>query len=205
MTVAGIEASSEAGLVARTQRGEESAFEALFEVHKRRVYFICLRMIHDATEAEDLTQEVFIKVFRKISTFRGEAAFSTWLQRLVLNEVFSHLRKKRAQRVFLNEAAFLQERSAEVEPGGNDLRLEGCVDRITLRRAIADLPPGYRAAFLLHDVEGYRHSEIARLMNWSVGNSKSLVFKARRRLRRWFCLDQASGIADPCSSALMTL
>jgi RNA polymerase sigma-70 factor (ECF subfamily) len=205
MTAAGIEASAEAGLIARAQRGEEAAFEALFEAHKRRVYFICLRMIHDAAEAEDLTQEVFIKVFRKISTFRGDAAFSTWLQRLVLNEVFGHLRKKRAQPVFLDKTSSSKEGLAEVEPGGNDLQLEGCVDRITLRRAIAKLPPGYRAAFLLHDVEGYRHSEIARLMNWSVGNSKSLVFKARRRLRRWFCLDRASGTADPCGSPAMTL
>lgn len=202
MRIVGIEASREVSWVARAQRGEEAAFEALFEAHKRRVYFICLRMVHDPAEAEDLTQEVFIKVFRKISTFRGEAAFSTWLQRLVLNEALSYLRKKRTQRMFLEATGSSPEGSAGPEQGRNDSRLVGCVDRITLRRAIAELPPGYRTAFLLHDVEGYRHSEIARLMNWSVGNSKSLVFKARRRLRRWLRLDQAP---DPCLAPAVTL
>jgi RNA polymerase sigma-70 factor, ECF subfamily len=205
MMAAGLEASTEASLVARAQQGEEAAFEALFEAHKRRVYFICLRIIHDTAEAEDLTQEVFIKVFRKISTFRGEAAFSTWLQRLALNEVLSHIRKKRAQRVFLEEPSPSREGSVEPEQGGNDLRLAGCVDRIALRRAIAELPPGYRTAFVLHDVKGYRHSEIARLMNWSIGNSKSLVFKARRRLRQWFRLDRPPATPDCCSSPALTL
>jgi RNA polymerase sigma-70 factor, ECF subfamily len=175
--------ASSADLVARAQRGEEAAFAALFKAYNRRVYWLCLRMAGSPAEAEDLTQEVFLKLFRKISTFRGESTFSTWLHRLAVNEILMHLRKKRLDTVPLEGDDASHEGPAKREHGTDDLRLTGTVDRITLDRAVAELPFGYRTAFLLHDVEGYEHSEIARIMNWSAGNSKSQLHKARRKLR----------------------
>jgi RNA polymerase sigma-70 factor, ECF subfamily len=177
-----------ADLVTRAQRGEEAAFAVLFKAYNRRIYSVCLRMAGSPVEAEDLTQEVFLKVFRKISTFRGESMFATWLHRLAVNEILMHLRRKRLDIVPLEGCDASHEGPAKWEHGNDDLQLTGTVDRVTLDRAVAELPFGYRTAFLLHDVEGYEHSEIARAMNWSVGNSKSQLHKARRKLRVWFRL-----------------
>ena len=176
-------AASEAQLIARAQRGDEQAFAALFEAHKRRVYSLCLRMTGNTAEAEDLTQEAFLQLFRKISTFRGESAFSTWLHRLAVNVVLMHLRKKGLQQVSLDEVDTSQDEPVKRDYGSDDQRLMGSVDRIGLQRAIADLPPGYRTVFVLHDVEGYEHNEIAEIMKCSVGNSKSQLHKARMKLR----------------------
>jgi RNA polymerase sigma-70 factor (ECF subfamily) len=176
-------AASETQLIARAQRGDEEAFAALFETHKRRVYSLCLRMTGNTAEAEDLTQEAFLQLFRKISTFRGESAFSTWLHRLAVNVVLMHLRKKGLQVISLDETDTFKEEPVKRDYGDDDRRLTGSVDRICLQRAIADLPPGYRAVFVLHDVEGYEHNEIAEIMNCSVGNSKSQLHKARMKLR----------------------
>ena len=176
-------AASEAQLIARAQRGEEEAFAALFEAHKRRVYSLCLRMTGNTAEAEDLTQEAFLQLFRKISTFRGESAFSTWLHRLAVNVVLMHLRKKGLQQISLDEVDTSQDEPVKRDYGSDDRRLTGSVDRIGLQNAIADLPPGYRTVFVLHDVEGYEHNEIAEIMNCSVGNSKSQLHKARMKLR----------------------
>lgn len=174
---------SEYELIKRAQRGEETAFEALFETYKRRVYALCYRLTASAADAEDLTQEAFLKLFRKISSFRGESSFYTWLHRLVMNEGLMYVRKKRVPQVPLEEIQPWREEPVMRDPGRRDRRLSSCLDRITLNRAIAQLPPGYRAAFLLYDVEGYRHGEIAQMMKWSLGNSKSQVFKARRKMR----------------------
>jgi RNA polymerase sigma-70 factor, ECF subfamily len=176
-------ATSETQLIARAQRGDEEAFAALFEMHKRRVYSLCLRMTGDATEAEDLAQEAFLQLFRKIATFRGESAFSTWLHRLVVNVVLMHLRKKGLQQVPLEETDNSQEDAIKREYGDDDRRLLGSIDRLVLARAIEELPPGYRSVFVLHDVEGYEHNEIAQIMDCSVGNSKSQLHKARLKLR----------------------
>jgi RNA polymerase sigma-70 factor (ECF subfamily) len=176
-------AASEGQLIARAQRGDEEAFAALFETHKRRVYSLCLRMTGNTAEAEDLTQEAFLQLFRKISTFRGESAFSTWLHRLAVNVVLMHLRKKGLQQISLDEADTSQDEPIKRDYGSDDLRLTGSVDRIGLQKAIADLPPGYRMVFVLHDVEGYEHNEIAEIMKCSVGNSKSQLHKARMKLR----------------------
>jgi len=178
-------AASETQLVARAQQGEEEAFAALFEMHKRRVYSLCLRMTGNTAEAEDLTQEAFLQLFRKISTFRGESAFSTWLHRLAVNVVLMHLRKKGLQQISLDEVDSSQDEPVKRDYGDNDRRLMGSVDRISLSQAIADLPPGYRTVFVLHDIEGYEHNEIAEIMNCSVGNSKSQLHKARMKLRDW--------------------
>ena len=140
-------------------------------------------MTGDAAEAEDLTQEAFLQLFRKLSTFRGESAFSTWLHRLVVNVVLMRLRKKSIQKVSLDETDNSQDEPVKREYGEDDRRLLGSIDRIALNAAIEQLPPGYRAIFLLHDVQGYEHNEIARIMNCSVGNSKSQLHKARLKLR----------------------
>ncbi len=176
-------AASETQLIARAQHGEEEAFAALFEIHKRRVYSLCLRMAGDVAEAEDLTQEAFLQLFRKIATFRGESAFSTWLHRLVVNVVLMHLRKKGLQKVSLDEVDNSQDEPVKREYGDDDRRLMGSIDRVVLQAAIEELPPGYKAIFILHDVEGYEHNEIAQIMNCSVGNSKSQLHKARLKLR----------------------
>lgn len=176
-------AASETQLIARAQRGDEAAFEALFNAHKRRVYSLCLRMTGKTAEAEDLTQEAFLQLFRKISTFRGESAFTTWLHRLVVNVVLMHLRKKGIQKVSLDEPDTSQDEPVKRDFGDHDRRLLGSVDRIQLTRAIESLPHGYRTVFVLHDVEGYEHNEIAEIMNCSIGNSKSQLHKARLKLR----------------------
>jgi len=186
-------AASEPQLIARAQQGEEGAFAALFEAHKRRVYSLCLRMTGNTAEAEDLAQEAFLQLFRKISTFRGESAFSTWLHRLAVNVVLMHLRKKGLQQVSLDEVDKSQDEPVKRDYGDDDRRLMASVDRIGLQRAIADLPPGYRTVFVLHDVEGYEHNEIAEIMNCSVGNSKSQLHKARMKLRERLRLDRKQG------------
>ena len=178
-------AASETQLVARAQHGDEEAFAALFDMHKRRVYSLCLRMTGNTAEAEDLTQEAFLQLFRKISTFRGESAFSTWLHRLAVNVVLMHLRKKGLQQISLDEVDSSQDEPVRRDYGDHDRRLMGSIDRIGLSRAIAELPPGYRTVFVLHDVEGYEHNEIAEIMKCSVGNSKSQLHKARMKLREW--------------------
>jgi len=140
-------------------------------------------MTGNTAEAEDLTQEAFLQLYRKISTFRGESAFSTWLHRLAVNVVLMHLRKKGLQQISLDEVDTSQDEPVKRDYGSDDRRLTGSVDRIGLQNAIADLPPGYRTVFVLHDVEGYEHNEIAEIMKCSVGNSKSQLHKARMKLR----------------------
>jgi RNA polymerase sigma-70 factor, ECF subfamily len=179
-------AATETQLIARAQQGDEEAFAALFETHKRRVYSLCLRMLGNPTEAEDLTQEAFLQLFRKIATFRGESAFSTWLHRLSVNVVLMHLRKKGLNQISLDETENSQGEPIKRDYGDDDRRLVGSIDRIGINRAIAELPPGYRTVFILHDVEGYEHNEIAEIMNCSIGNSKSQLHKARLKLREWF-------------------
>ena len=147
-------------------------------------------MTGNTAEAEDLTQEAFLQLFRKISTFRGESAFSTWLHRLAVNVVLMHLRKKGLQQVSLEEVDTSQDEPVKRDYGSDDRRLTGSIERIGLQNAIKDLPPGYRAVFVLHDVEGYEHNEIAEIMKCSVGNSKSQLHKARMKLRERLLRDR---------------
>ncbi len=177
--------SGDAELIARAQRGEEQAFEAIYNAHKRRVYYLCLRMIGNTAEAEELTQEAFMQVFRKIQTFRGDSSFSTWLHRVSVNVVLMKLRKKTPNEVPIDSEEENQEFAAPPkEFGAPDLTLTGLVDRVTLDRAVAKLPKGCRQVFLLHDVMGCEHNEIAAMLDYSVGNSKSQLHKARMRLRK---------------------
>jgi RNA polymerase sigma-70 factor, ECF subfamily len=164
--------------------GDSHAFERLYKLHSRRVYAVCLQIAGNPTEAEDLTQDAFLQLFRKIHTFRGESRFSTWLHRLTVNVVLMRLRKKRCPEVSLDATVEEEETSRPlIELGGPDLRLRGVLDCVNLSKAIEQLPEGYREMFILHDVEGYEHKEIAKILGCSIGNSKSQLFKARRRLR----------------------
>ncbi len=190
------EAASESQLIARAQQGDEEAFAALFQLHKRRVFSLCLRMTGDMAEAEDLAQDSFMQLFRKIGTFRGESAFSTWLHRLVVNVVLMHLRKKGIQKVSLDETDNSQDEPVKREYGDDDRWLLGSIDRITLTSAIEQLPHGYKTIFILHDVEGYEHNEIAQIMNCSVGNSKSQLHKARLKLREILRLERGQSVAS---------
>jgi RNA polymerase sigma-70 factor (ECF subfamily) len=167
------------------QAGDAAAFEFLYELHGRRVYALCLRMVGNPSDAEDLMQEAFLQLFRKIGTFRGESAFSTWLHRMTVNVVLMRLRKKSLPVASLDEAMEPDEEAGgpRKDIGAPDLRLSGAVDRVNLERSIDRLPPGYRTVFVLHDVQGYEHNEIAGMMGCSVGNSKSQLHKARTKLR----------------------
>lgn len=174
-----------ADLIARAQNGEEKAFEALFHQYKKRVYSLCLHVMGNTAEAEELTQDAFLQVFRKIHTFRGQSAFSTWLHRVSLNIVLMRKRKKRILATPI-EDNFRDEEFDEpqMEYGAPDLALTGSIDRVHLARAVAQLSPGYRRAFVLHDVQGYQHNEIAEMLGVSIGNSKSQLHKARVTLRK---------------------
>ncbi len=174
---------SEAEAIERAKQGNADAFEALYDLHKRRVYSLCLRMTANAAEAEDLTQEAFLQLFRKIGTFRGESAFSTWLHRMAVNVVLMRLRKKNLPVVPLDDPLETEEESSKKELGAADPKLAGSVDRMQIQRAVEALPPGYRTIFVLHDVEGYEHNEIANIVGCSIGNSKSQLHKARMKLR----------------------
>jgi RNA polymerase sigma-70 factor (ECF subfamily) len=180
--------SPEALILAKAQEGSHAAFAQIYSLHKRRVYSLCLRMLGNVAEAEDLTQEAFLQLHRKIATFRGDSAFSTWLHRLTINVVLMHLRRKGLNLISLDEAldpgsdhgaAHGQARNF----GAPDMRLSGSIDRMTLEKAVEDLPAGYRLIFVLHDIEGYEHNEIATLLDCSIGNSKSQLHKARMKLR----------------------
>ena len=175
---------SEQEAIERAQQGDPECFEALYGLHKRRVYSLCLRMTGNTAEAEDLTQEAFLQLYRKIGTFRGESAFSTWLHRLSVNVVLMRLRKKGLPEVSLEETLEpQQEDGPRKDVGTVDNVLAGSIDRVNLQRAVDSLPPGYRIVFILHDVEGYEHNEIAEMMGCSIGNSKSQLHKARLKLR----------------------
>ncbi|MGD0789272.1 MAG: sigma-70 family RNA polymerase sigma factor [Terracidiphilus sp.] len=170
--------------LARAQSGDHQAFAQLYSLHKRRIYSLCMRMVGNVAEAEDLTQETFLQLHRKIGSFRGDAAFSTWLHRLAINVVLMHLRKKGLTLISLDEAMEpAQEERAGRSFGASDLSLSGAIDRMALEHAIDALPAGYRLIFVLHDIEGYEHNEIASMLDCSIGNSKSQLHKARLKLR----------------------
>jgi RNA polymerase sigma-70 factor (ECF subfamily) len=182
---------NEAEAIERAKLGDAHAFQALYDKHKRRVYSLCLRMTANTAEAEDLAQEAFLQLYRKIATFRGESAFSTWLHRLSVNVVLMHLRKKSLPVVSLEETTQGEEDTPKKDFGAEDLALAGSIDRLQLQRAVDDLPPGYRTIFVLHDIEGYEHNEIATIVGCSIGNSKSQLHKARMKLRDLLKMNRA--------------
>jgi len=175
---------SEGTLVERAQRGDEQAFAALYQLHNKRVYSVCLRMTKDVPEAEDLAQEAFIQVFLNLNSFRGDSAFATWLYRVAVNTVLMKLRRRKSPPLLsLDEPVSSHSPSLKREIGKDDLSLRGAIDRIALRRAIEELPGGARQIFELHEVEGYQHHEIAEQLQCSIGNSKSQLHKAKKTMR----------------------
>lgn len=161
-------------------QGDVKAFEELYRRHNRRVYSLCLRMTKNVTEAEDLTQEAFIQIYRKIGSFRGDSAFTTWLHRLTVNQVLMHFRKRSVKLEHTTEEG---ETPVQIVRGTENPNRMPILDRISLDRAIAQLPPGYRSVFMLHDIEGHDHEEISRMLGIAVGTSKSQLHKARMKLR----------------------
>ena len=141
--------------------GDMTAFEELYRQYYRRVYSLCLRMTRNVARAEDLTQDVFIQLLRKLKTFRGEASFTTWLHRLTVNEVLMHFRKSavRAEQATEDGTA-----PVRVVAGTENPARMSVIDRISLDEAIKQLPPGYRTVFIMHDVEGYEHQQIGRIL-----------------------------------------
>lgn len=160
--------------------GSLAAFEVLYQRYHRRTYSLCLRMTSSQTEAEDLTQEVFIQLFRKIGSFRGDSAFSTWLHRLTVNQVLMHFRRRSVKNERTSDDGEMPEQTVTGTANPNKMQV---VDRIALKSAISELPNGYRNVFVLHDVKGFEHEEVARMMGISVGTSKSQLHKARLKLR----------------------
>jgi len=174
-------ATSDYALAQRAAKGDMEAFEVLYQRHNRRVYSLCLRMTQNVQEAEDLTQESFIQLYRKIGSFRGDSAFTTWLHRLTVNQVLMHFRKRSVKMEKTTEEG---ETPIQIVKGTENPNAMPVVDRIALDNAIAQLPPGYKSVFILHDVEGHEHEEVARILGCSVGTSKSQLHKARMKLRR---------------------
>lgn len=176
---------TEAEAIGQAQQGVPTAFEYLYKAHCRRVYGLCLRIIKNRAEAEDLTQQVFLQLFRKISTFRGESGFSTWLHRVTVNIVLMHVRRKRTTELPAEDLhGHTSNGEGSSEHGSTDTSMFGAIERLNLMRAIRKLPSGYKQIFLLHDVIGYEHREIAGLLGCSTGSSKSQLHKARKRLRQ---------------------
>ena len=199
---------SDAEIVRLALEGNEDAFATLFNAHRTKVYSLCLRMTSNTAEAEDLTQDAFLQVFRKLGTFRGDSALSTWLYRVAVNTVLMHFRKKGLRQVSLEEPATREPGAPKREHGKVDERLSASIDRIALTRAMKELPVGYRTIFLLHEVKGYEHHEIARLLRCSVGNSKSQLHKAKARMRELLGLQKAqsgSRAANQRTSAVETM
>ena len=175
---------NESEAILRAREGDAEGFEYLYDSHRKHVYSVCLRMLKNTADAEDLTQQAFLQVFRKIGTFRGESGFSTWLHRVTINVVLMHLRRKKPTEARTEDVgSALANGEASGELAADDVSLLGAIDRLNLTRALHKLPSGYRRCFLLHDVIGYQHSEIAGFLRCSVGCSKSQSHKARRRLR----------------------
>ena len=172
---------SDRALAIAAGRGDMKAFEQLYKRHNRRVYALCLRMTKNVAEAEDLAQDAFIQLFRKIGSFRGESAFTTWLHRLVVNQVLMYFRQRQVKTERTTADGEPPEPIVRGTENPNKMRI---LDRLSLDHALKQLPKGYRSVFVLHDIEGREHEEIAKMLGVAVGTSKSQLHKARMKLRR---------------------
>ncbi len=170
-------------VIRRAQQGDPEAFALLFHAYQGRIYSICMRMTNSAAVAEELTQDAFLQMFRKLSTFRENSALSTWLYRLAVNTVLMHFRKQRPK-VLSYEQCYLD--TLPRTSGGYCSHDMDFVDHLALMQAIRELPVKYRTILLLHEVAGYGHEEIATLLGCSVASSKARLHKAKRKIRRFF-------------------
>lgn len=171
--------------VSAAAAGDRAAFERLYRLHAARVYSLCLRMTGNVTRAEELTQDVFVRVWEKLPLFRGESAFTTWMHSLAVNVVLS-ARKSEAldfgRRAGQGGDGDDETESWDAQPGPDRVTFSG--ERIDLERAIARLPAGARRVFVLHDVEGYKHEELAGMLGITAGGSKAQLHRARLLLRK---------------------
>jgi len=165
----------------RCRGGEAGAFEELYKRFGSRLYTVAYRMTGSAADAEDLVQDIFLQVYRRLDTYRGDAALGTWLHRIAVNACLDFVRSKQGRRRRVTDTG--EDLDALEAPAAGPWRAGAALDRMELERAIAQLPPSYRRAFLLHDVEGLEHHEIGETLGIAEGTSKSLLFKARMRLR----------------------
>jgi len=172
--------SAEFDLVDRCRKGELGAFEELYRAHAGRLFSLAVRMLGNPADAEDQLQEIFLSAHRKLESFRGESALGTWLYRLAMNQILDHVRSRAARTGQLTDG--LDDATVLADAGGHRLA-DRAIDRIDLERALAELPEGCRAAFVLHDVEGLEHREVSEMLGIAEGTSKSQVHKARLRLR----------------------
>ena len=180
-TIKDVDTATDLQLAKSAAHNDMGAFEELYKRHHRRVYSVCLRMLQNTSEAEDLTQDVFIQLYRKIGSFRGDSAFTTWLHRMTVNQVLMHFRKRTVKYEKTTEEG---ETPDQIVSGtGNPHKMQ-IVDKIALENAIEQLPLGYKNVFVLHDVEGFEHEEVARILGCSVGTSKSQLHKARLKLQK---------------------
>ena len=168
-------------LAQKAANGDVAAFETLYWKHHRRVFGVCMRMTKNVTEAEDVTQQVFLLLFRKIGSFRGDSAFTTWLHRMAVNTTLMHFRKNKTIKESTTEDGELPDSIYSDNKQHSEMNF---ADRIALTRAIGGLPDGYRKVFVLHDIQGYEHREIAQMLGCAEGTSKSQLYKARRKLRK---------------------
>ncbi len=180
-SIADVEKANDKQLAKAASTGDIGSFEEIYKRHHRRVYSICLRMLQNASEAEDLTQDVFIQLYRKIGSFRGDSAFTTWLHRMTVNQVLMHFRKRSVKFEKTTEEG---ETPDQPVPGSANPHKMQIVDKIALENAIEQLPDGYKNVFMLHDVQGFEHEEVARILGCSVGTSKSQLHKARLKLQK---------------------
>ena len=172
--------SAELDLVDRCRKGELGAFEELYRAHAGRLFSLAVRMLGNPADAEDQLQEIFLSAHRKLESFRGESALGTWLYRLAMNQILDHVRSRAARTGQLTDG--LDDATVLADAGGHRLA-DRAIDRIDLERALAELPEGCRAAFVLHGVEGLEHREVSEVLGIAEGTSKSQVHKARLRLR----------------------
>jgi len=186
-------------IVRRCRRGEPGAFEELYKRYGSRLYTVAYRMTGSAADAEDLVQDMFLQVYRRLDSFRGEAALGTWLHRLAINTCLDFVRSKQGRRQRMTDT--VDDLEALEAPAAGPWRPDAALDRMDLERAIAQLPPSYRRAFLLHDVEGLEHHEIGEALGIAEGTSKSLLFKARTRLRTLLRGREFGGAAQPARAA----
>jgi len=172
--------AEELALVARCRKGDLAAFETIYRTHSGRLYSVACRMLGNPVDAEDMLQEIFLAAHRKLESFRGESALGTWLFRLATNLCLDHLRSRAARSGQITDA--LDDEPAIADARSGKLA-ERTVTKMDLERALAQLPQGCRTAFVLHDVEGLEHREVAAMLGIAEGTSKSQVHKARMRLR----------------------
>ena len=174
---------AERKLIARAIKGDREALGVVVEANRKQVYALCLRMTRNVPDAEDLTQDAFVQVLSKLNTFRGNSALSTWIYRVAMNTTLMHFRKRQFQRASLGNQETGNPQEPVFEIPQTDRHLKDVVHRLSLIRALEGLPAGCRTMLLLHDVEGYAHCEIARILRCAIGTSKSQLHKARQRMR----------------------